>query len=253
MAYVADPEWEWYIGELFYKLIASFAPSSFASVVEFAPGFRYKIGNALAKLNFSGTLYVIDSNPGVIRYVLEKYEALLPNASLIGINKSLNDAASNLPSDVDLFLSNHSIDDMIISLSADNSSVDRIFNDDPNAQSLLVQAWEKLSKEPLLIPQISKDVIGDFTQLFEKVRTKFVIMSQYRSNDYLQNDIASTITNDVFLRLKKLIPTDDAAVQEILNAPIKEDDQRFFERSLLDNVQNAENWIAGTFDGRQHD
>ena len=36
-----DDEWEWYIGQLFYKLIEK--KSNINCVVELAPGFKYKI------------------------------------------------------------------------------------------------------------------------------------------------------------------------------------------------------------------
>ena len=45
-----DEEWEWYIGKLYTKLIKGHCDFKINTVVEFAPGFRHKIANALKDL-----------------------------------------------------------------------------------------------------------------------------------------------------------------------------------------------------------
>ena len=246
--YKVDPEWEWYIGEIYHKLIAGNC-NNCNTVVEFAPGYRYKIGYALSKDNFNGTLYLIDSNSNVVDYVVEKYKTLLPNANIIGINKNLTDSILLLPDKIDLFLSNHSIDDMIISEYLDEATQKEVFNNEDLSKELLLKKWEKLSADKEIQETIKSKVFNEFASFFDKVSTDLIIMSQYKSNEYFVNNgnFADDITRDLFLKLKNCIPTNDDFVNSLLAFYAKEDDERFKDINVLNNTQNASNWIVGKF------
>ena len=71
---IADAEWEWYIGQLYYQLIKNLYKDDIKCVVELAPGFRHKIADALKETNFTGTIYVIDYSEDVLNYIQEKYK-----------------------------------------------------------------------------------------------------------------------------------------------------------------------------------
>ena len=111
---VADDEWEWYIGQIFSRLIENVCKFKIKNAVEIAPGFRYKIAYALKNINFKGTLYVIDTNKEVLEYVAEKYKAIIPNSKIVCINNNFEHSFADVPNEIDLLLSNHCIDDMII-------------------------------------------------------------------------------------------------------------------------------------------
>ena len=72
----ADAEWEWYIGQLYSKLIKNLFIKRINCVVELAPGFRHKIADALKELDFKGTIYVIDNSSDVLTYVKKKYKEI---------------------------------------------------------------------------------------------------------------------------------------------------------------------------------
>ena len=165
-------------------------------------------------INFQGNLYVIDTNTEVLEYVKEKYKMLIPNAKIICINKSFEDAFDDVPNKFDLFLANHCIDDMIIAEFMQNYYDDNLKND--NFKDILTEAWIELGKDTTKIEEISNKIFSAFKKFFLSKEIANIIMSQYKSNLYFKEDFN----------------------------PFN-DDERYSGQYLLDNTQNAKNWIVG--------
>ncbi len=243
---IADAEWEWYIGQLYYQLIKNLYKDDIKCVVELAPGFRHKIADALKETNFTGTIYVIDYSEDVLNYIQEKYKEILPKANIICINKKFEDSLELLPNDIDLFLSNHSIDDLIIS-NYSNSE----YNEECNNELLfndLLKMWKKLYYDKKSVDSISSKVLGDFISLFNNKNIKMVIMSQYKSNSYFlgKSNYMDEIVDECFNKIKQLTDTDDKIINKLLDFyPFGKEDERYNGKYLIDNTQNAKNWIAG--------
>lgn len=244
---IADAEWEWYIGQLYFQLIKNLYKKKIKCVVELAPGFRHKIADALKEFNFDGTIYIIDYSNDVLDYVKSKYKEILPNARIICINKKFEESLDSIPDKIDLFLSNHSIDDLIIS---------RYSNSDYNAESNneilyndLLDLWKKLHNDSQSINNITEDLVCIFKKLFNKKNIELVIMSQYKSNSYFlgKSNYMDEIIENCFEKIKQLTNTDDEKINELLDFyPFGKDDERYNGKYLTDNTQNAKNWIAGT-------
>lgn len=247
--YKVDDEWEWYIGKLFSRLIENNFANELNTIVEFAPGYRYKIANALKELNFKGTIYVIDYNENVLKYISLKYKEILPKANIICINKDLDESIEYLPKNIDLFLSNHSLDDMIISEYLTKEEKIEIFNNGDESKSKLLKKWEDLSTNSLNLERIKNIVFVKWVTFFENLNIDKVMMSQYKSNDYYikQNNYMDDITRDLFLKIKELVPTKDDYIDYLLNFCFKENDERFKDVKLLSNTQAAKNWIVGSY------
>ena len=69
-----DDYFEEYMGLVYSRIISENKLDKLNTVVEFAPGFRYKIAHALKNINFKGTIYIIDSNKSVLEFVINKYK-----------------------------------------------------------------------------------------------------------------------------------------------------------------------------------
>lgn len=244
---IADDEWEWYIGQIIARLIQNTHKSSIKDVVEIAPGFRYKIAYALKEVNFQGNLYIIDIDTEVLEYVNEKYKQILPNAKIICINKSFENAFRDIPNKFDLLLSNHCIDDMIIAEYMNNYNKNFKSED---FKDILTEAWIKLGKEPININEISSKVFSTFKKFFLDKTIKTIIMSQYKSNLYFKDEFKEMdkITENCFNRIKQLITMDNEYVNKILDFYPFGEDERYREKYLLDNTQNAKNWIVGKYE-----
>ena len=194
----ADAEWEWYIGQLYYQLIKNLYKKKIKCVVELAPGFRYKIADALKELNF------------------------------------------------DLFLSNHSVDDLIIS-NYSNEEYNEESNNDLLYNDLLI-LWEKLYHDSSSVKKITSEIVKIFNELFTNKNIGLVIMSQYKSNSYFlgKSNYMDEIIEHCFNDIKILTDTDDTLINKLLNFyPFGKDDERYNGKYLTDNTQNAKHWIAG--------
>ena len=244
---IADDEWEWYIGQIFSRLIQNTHKSSIKDVVEIAPGFRYKIAYALKEVNFQGNLYIIDTNTEVLEYVNEKYKEILPNAKIITINKSFENAFEDIPNEFDLLLSNHCIDDMIIAEYMNN--YDKDLNNE-NFKDMLTEAWIKLGKEPTKINEISDKVFSTFKKFFSDKTINTIIISQYKSNLYFKDKFKEMdeITEKCFNKVKELVIMDNEYINNILDFFPFGDDERYRGKYLLDNTQNEKNWIVGKYE-----
>ena len=211
-------------------------------------GFRYKIAYALKEINFKGNLYVIDTNAEVLEYVKEKYKIIIPEAKIICINKKFEDVSNEVPNEFDLLLSNHCIDDMIISEFMQNCYNKNINND--NFKDMLTEAWIELGKDTTKIDEISNKVFSTFKKFFLDKKIGTIIMSQYKSNLYFKDEFKEMdeITESCFNRIKQLITMDDEYVNKVLDFYPFGDDERYRGKYLLENTQNAKNWIVGTIE-----
>lgn len=242
----ADDEWEWYIGQIFARLIKNAHISNIKDIVEIAPGFRYKVAYALKEVSFEGNLYIIDTSTEVLKYVEEKYKEILPNARIIGINKSFENAFEDIPNEFDILLSNHCIDDMIIAEYMNNYN--KNLNSE-NFRDMLTEAWIELGKESAKINAISNKVFSTFEKFFSNKKITTIIMSQYKSNLYFKDEFKEMdeITEECFNRIKELIIMDNEYINKILDFFPFGDDERYRGKYLLDNTQNAKNWIVGKY------
>ncbi len=243
----ADDEWEWYIGQIFARIINKVHKSSIKNVIEIAPGFRYKIAYALKEIGFNGNLYIIDNNAEVLGYVNEKYEEILPNAKIICINKNFENAFEDTPDEFDLLLSNHCVDDMIISEYMKNYYNDNM--NDENFRDILTEAWKRLGKNIKEVNEISSHIFLVFQKFFESKKISIIIMSQYKSNLYFKDEFKEMdeITEECFQRIRKLVTMDDEYINKVLDFFPFGEDERYRGQYLLDNTQNAKNWIVGEY------
>jgi hypothetical protein len=242
-------KFEKYVGKIFYRIIRKHKISDINTVIEFAPGFRFKVAYALKKLKFKGTLYVIDTNEKVLDFVKNKYQEILPNANIICLDKNLIDSIDLLPNNVDLFLSNHCIDDVLISKCLKEEEAKSVFNNEEGAKQLLINTWNRINDTQELI-EYKKSIRDEFKMFFENIKFRFIVLSHYKSIYYSnQNNYIEESTRDIFLSLKEKIYTDNTIIDKAMNFNQKE----FFiplesiEHNLKNNIQNSNNWIAGVY------
>ncbi|MBS5857107.1 MAG: hypothetical protein ACLTKT_00310 [Clostridia bacterium] len=171
---------------------------------------------------------------------------IIPEAKIICINKNFEDAFNDVPNEFDLLLSNHCIDDMIISEFMQNYYNKNLNND--NFKDMLTEAWIELGKDKAKIDEISNKVFSTFEKFFLDKKIGTIIMSQYKSNLYFKDEFKEMdeITESCFNRIKQLTSMDNEYVNKILNFYPFGNDERYRGKYLLDNTQNAKNWIVGT-------
>lgn len=236
------------MGNIFYEIINHFFPNKISSIVEFAPGFRSKIPYALEKIDYDGDLYIIDSNEKVLEYVKSTYSKIITKANIITINLDLVDSLTVLPRNIDLFLSNHCIDDMIIGKYIEMKNLQSLFDNNSNTYESLNNCWLELNNNTQVLNNIINNVYEDLTKLFNTISFKMIVISNYKSWFYNKiNNIPELYASKVFKLLKAnfnhiydindILKRIDFVNDEVLaNAP-----------SLEENILNSDNWIVGSF------
>lgn len=236
------------MGNIFYEIINSFSFKKINSIIEFAPGFRSKISYALEKMNYDGDLYVIDSNEKVLEFIKLKYSEIIPKANVITINLNLIDSLKQLPTNIDLFLSNHCIDDMIISKYIEMKDLRNLFDNNENTYESLNKCWLQLDNNKKLLNKIINDVFLDLYNFLNKINFKLIIISNYKSWFYFNiNNIPEHNASKVFKLLKNKFKQ-YYNVNRILNKIDFNNDEELADTpSIKDNILNSSNWIVGTF------
>ena len=242
-------DYEKWMGNLYYQIINSFSFGKISNIVELAPGFRSKISFALKKLDYDGTLYIIDSNDKVLNYVKKKYQEIIPKANIITINLDLVDSIKLLPPKIDLFLANHPIDDMLINKYIKTKN---IFDNDNNTHEKLCNCWLELDNNKELLDKIINEVYLDFINLFNAIDIKLTVISNYRSWYYLDiNNIPEYYASKVFELLKKEFNSLD--ISNIIDNNTY--DYKNFKMidnppNVKDTILNKDNWLVGMYKTR---
>lgn len=117
---LTDLAWAWdeYLSGKWFNVFKKISLKPDAVIIEFAPGTSKKVGLALKKISFRGTLYIVEPEPESIKFVANSYRNLLPYATIIEIPYPLGKVMGQLPElgnkvVPDLLISNHGLDDMI--------------------------------------------------------------------------------------------------------------------------------------------
>ena len=244
-----DTYFEKYMARLYHRIIWKNKIKNINTVVEFAPGFKYKIAYALKRIKFNGTLYIIDINKNVLDFVYKKYSKILPNVKIILINKELLDSIKYLPKEIDLFLSNHPIDDVVISKYLDKEGIKIAFDNTIESKEFLINCWNNLSKKDNLIKNIDNNVYNEFSCFFKSIKFRFIIISQYKSGYYKEgSNYVEKLTKEIFDRLNKDITTNRDDLNKSFDFYFPDFDVSLLPGfSLKENIQNPSNWIAGVY------
>ena len=152
-----------------------------------------------------------------------------------------------LPKNIDLFLANHSIDDMIVSKYLENKRLEAAFNNVKESKGILLNCWEELKENDKCLSSIIDVIYNELSDFFLKVHPKFIIMSQYKSAYYMkQKNYVEELSKGLFDKLKSLINTDVNLLKEALDFEFEDFDVAKNEGfSLKENIQYYDNWIAG--------
>ena len=244
-----DDYFESYMGKVYYHIINASNLGNIKTVVEFAPGYRWKIAYALKNINFEGTIYIIDSNKSVIDFVTKKYKEILPNSNIVAVNEDLVASIKYLPKDIDLFLANHCVDDMIISKYLTGKNLEDAFNNTEESKNILINCWKELKEEDNTLYNIKENVYNDLVNFFESIKFGFIIMSQYKSAYYMnQNNYVEYLSKTIFDKLKTNINTNTGNLKKALSFEFEDFDAALNEGfSLKENIQFYDNWIAGKY------
>ena len=226
-------EWQQHIGTVWASLLAHHSLNLAGIIVEIAPGFTDKIGLGLAKLNFRGTLYIVEPNNPALEWALHQYRQLMPTATIIGVNKCISDAATLLPKVVDAILMNHILDDLVLHAALPSNARENVFSQiKPGGPCLheVKNAWQQLLANPEYLASTTQKVLMDLYRLIDHVDANFVGISQYKSLFLQQNELqgADLVGNNLLREISlRFSPTSLKDIELLANVGQRAEDWLF--------------------------
>ena len=114
-------------------------------------------------------------------------------------------------------------------------------------KEILTKAWMSLGKNENQINEIINKIFDEFKEFFLSKEISTIIMSQYKSNLYFKDSFKEMdeITEKCFKKIKNLIEMNNEYLNKILDFFPFGDDERYRGEYLVNNTQNAKNWIVG--------
>lgn len=238
--------WDRYMSCVWNKLICFSGITSRDCLIEIAPGSSTKIGMALAKMTFSGQLYIVEPHPDLGNKILKIYQSILPSAKIVLITETLEKSLLKLPLYPDAILANHPLDDML--LAANTSKKSELFdswkNTEKPATNFIRQEWKKLSSNQAALANASEFVTNTWKAVYNQLKPKWLLMSQYYSYT-LDHDMLADLNHQAATLLHTLgdyfyqscIPA--KRLQAVLNSM-----PHYGHEHIGNNVLNAKFWLV---------
>lgn len=182
-------DWEQYLGNIYCGLFEKLDIERYGTIIEVAPGYMGSIGHGLAKYDFGGVLYIIEPSPHALKSSLKKYKSLLPKANIIGVPSLLEDVITNSKVKdffIDLVVSNHSLDDIIIGKLLTQRGEFKAFFTKNHASYSIKNAkttsisWRNLINNYSLLFRLINETIDEWKHIIAK--SNAVILSAYNSH-----------------------------------------------------------------------
>ncbi len=197
-----DPAvWDGFIGRVWQGVLAPLALPRDATLVEIGPGSSAKIGHALALNDFCGTLYIVEAHRGALDLLTGKYATLLPDARLIPVNASFDEASTVLPRHADALIGNHVLDDFLLHAAARS---DRTFDWAMRYSDVVAAetetAWAQLCAVQGRADALAATLADNLSGLIARLAPRHLVLSQYPSSTLAEHgmDALNTCARDVF-------------------------------------------------------
>lgn len=191
----AVDSWNLCIGSVWAAIFESSSLAHDGVVVEIGPGFTDKVGLALARRRFRGTLYVVEPNEQARSWVVGRYRELVAAAEVIAVATPLATAGSLLPHRVDGLLMNHLLDDLVLGAALPSHTRERLFQRIRPGQTECLpeihQTWQRLLGAPSMLHDLEQRVLGDLQQVIEVTNPRLFGASQYPSWFLLNNGLGA--------------------------------------------------------------
>lgn len=227
----------YYMADLWHGCFKLFELQSQDTVIEVAPGTSAKIGQALKKCNFEGVLYIVDPFIIAMEEIVEKYQQLLPGATIHPLICTITDALKHLPKKPDFLVANHPIDDMLLSTLSENITKE-LFDFSSKTHQEIFHVLKSAPSNPI------SSVFSTWKKVIDCLEPKTAIISQYPSLTLKQNgvDLLNEYASVVINRLKSHyspLHLDLDILQALLN-----NFENYNDIHIGTELLNAKNWMA---------
>ena len=228
--------WHQYIGKVWAEILIRSALDCNGTIVEIGPGFTDKIGSALKIIDFKGEFYIVEPNSKALDWACEQYTRLLPEATIIPIQRDLEGSVSFLPKKKITIIMNHILDDMILSATLTENEKQELFSKTKPGQPCLPELkkyWNLLLTNRSNLEIAKETVLSNIMNFYKIISPQNFGISQYPSW-FLQNNGLNDVDNhssELLSVLKIRMNRDHFNIENILKENQQKVEHWYFVRS----------------------
>jgi hypothetical protein len=179
------------ISKVWYEILKNSRIVPEGTIIEIAPGFKSKIGLALAETEFKGEYHIIEPNISALEYSLEEYHKILPKATIYGHQKCLHEIeiGKEIPSKTDILLANHALDDMVLAMGTPWEQVELFFSMNSGSKRIerTKELWEAINQTELY--QYANETVDKILSFLTKCNPQLTILSHYEGKTLTKHNI----------------------------------------------------------------
>src|SRR3989338_2166283 len=169
---------------IFHRIFSENRIAKKATVIEVAPGYEPKIGNALALFGFCGTVYLIEPDQKAARFIKKIYENIMPEASVKLVIKKLQDTkvGFDVPRGIDALVASHPFDDMVIDSVVNQPSFfsqEEVEENKDHLPAAIKNIYDNIGDEDYVFG--IQNTLSVWKNFIAKLNPSFFIASQYPS------------------------------------------------------------------------
>lgn len=152
-------------------------------VVEIAPGYEPKIGNALLLRGFHGTVFIVEPDKKAARHIYRAYQNRMPTATIKIVSKLLQNVVvgTDIPVGADAIAASHPFDDMVMAYLGEPIPVfSKERRHGMRAPRILQKFYHALHNEDYA--RSTRLVTAAWQNFLETAQPEYFIASQYPSH-----------------------------------------------------------------------
>jgi hypothetical protein len=239
--------WDTYMAKVWLSLLKYCDISPLSTIIEIAPGTSRKIGLALSEIHFRGQIYIVEPCQLLLEKVSNQYKQMLPLAKIVPIDAKLVECYESIPKHADFILSNHPIDDMLISYETNKKEQDQLFewtlSGDLDLPAIFLKKWLMLTSNMDQLLTAKSEVEKEWKQSILFMQPRNVIISQYASDALNKSGLSelNAHANDILVNLKRFFDNSnkDEDIQSVLNLH-----ENYNNHHIRTEILNADNWMV---------
>jgi len=173
-------------------------------IIEIAPGYEPKIGNALALFGFTGNIFLIEPDAKAAFHIGKTYTRILPKAKVKIVCKTMQELEieADIPAEIDTIVASHPFDDMVIGhIVKDPDFFSKEKDTSAKGQSAIKRLYDSLQDSDYR--KGIRVTVSAWKDLISRAAPKLVIVSQYPSATLFLRGLTKR-QNSGFAVLKKL-------------------------------------------------
>ncbi|MEU8632802.1 hypothetical protein AB0C38_11585 [Amycolatopsis sp. NPDC048633] len=173
-------DWDEYLGGQWADALRT-VPNT-GTVIEIGPGYGAKVAHGLARLNFCGTILLVEPDPMARESASQAYRRLLPDATVLTQHRPVPEVGCFPGQHVDVLAGNHVVDDLLLRAAyPENVSLFTLMRPGSPCSSLFIRSWHKLLDEPGRLARVMRQVVGEVASYVRANQPRRVVLNQYPS------------------------------------------------------------------------